>query len=218
MITITLDEFVDHGGHFRISFSEDGTDQFVNPTAFDDFYNDPSVLLDDIPDNQDGGIHEIDFVVPDVNCNPCTIQALQVMSGGSFSEGSLYYNCADIVIEGASQGTTGGSMEGGSATSASTSVTVTDTASATNGNDTSSGGGEEADGSTTASIDDNGDETPAETGDSDGTAGNSVTLAEATTDTNEDEEAGGCACSSDPRPNAVWALPLFVIALARRRR
>jgi len=211
MITIQIDEFVDHGGHFRIAFSEDGTDQFVSPTAFDDFYNDPSVLMDNIPDNQDGGIHEIDFVVPDVNCDPCTLQVLQIMSGGTFSEGSLYYNCADIVIQGASAGTDGGSTDGGSATTATATVTVTDSA-----GDTSSDGGED-DAGTTASVDDNGDDAPGETGDSAGTSGNSVTATDATADV-DDEDEGGCACSSGPRPNVVWALPLFVIALARRRR
>lgn len=216
MITITLDEFVDHGGHFRIAFSEDGTDQFVSPTGFDDFYNDPSVLMDDIPDDQVGGVHEIDFVVPNVNCNPCTLQALQVMSGGAFSEDSLYYNCADIVIEGAVEGTTGDDTGVASLTSDSATVTATD-ASATNGDDNGTGGDDDAEGDTTAALDDNGDDAPAETGES-GSGGNSVTLSGATTDTNEDDDEAGCACSARPRPNAVWALPLFVIALARRRR
>lgn len=209
-ITITLNEFVDHGGHFRISFSEDGTDQFVSPTAFDDFYPDPSVLMDNIPDNQVGGIHEIDFEVPNVNCNPCTIQALQVMSGGTFSEDSLYYQCADIVIEGAVAGGTGSEgSNGGTATDA--------TATATDG-DASSG---DDDGGTTAAVDDNGAEDSADTAASgdDGTQG-PVTASDTTDGDQDDDGSRGCSCTTATRTDAPWVIAgtsLLVLGWRRRR-
>jgi MYXO-CTERM domain-containing protein len=213
MITITVDEFVNHDGHFRVSFSEDGTDAFVSPTAYDDFYPDESVLLDDIPDGQNGGVHEIDFVVPDVNCDPCTIQVLQVMmDGGGFSEGALYYNCSDIIIENASGATSGTDGEGSGTL---TTVTVTD-------GDTSSDGGDAgttADGETTASADDTADDAPADSS-TDGqisATGNPATDDSSSDAGTDDDDDSGCSCTADPRSNAVWGLGLFAIALRRRR-
>ena len=46
-ITIGFDETVDHEGHFRVAFDDDGQD-FINPTAPAD--TDPTVLLNDIAD------------------------------------------------------------------------------------------------------------------------------------------------------------------------
>jgi MYXO-CTERM domain-containing protein len=215
-ITIEIDEFINHPGHFRISFSEDGTDMFVNPTAFDDFYPDPSVLMDDIPDVQNGGIHEIDFEVPNVNCDPCTIQVLQVMTEGSFSENSLYYQCADIVIEGAA----GTSSDSGdpttvTATDPTATATVTDTATDTADSGTTAGGGD--DDTTGGGPETSGDPTAAtanveDTGPSEDTSGTAATTSE------NDEDGSGCSCRASGSPNAVWALPLFVVAVARRRR
>src|SRR5215218_5879965 len=36
-ITVTWTETVDHPGHFRISFDDDGNDSFVDPKAYDDY-------------------------------------------------------------------------------------------------------------------------------------------------------------------------------------
>jgi hypothetical protein len=55
-ITIEFEEFVDHAGHFRVALDPTGTDAFTSPTAFDDFYNSPEVLLDEIPDMA-GGVY-----------------------------------------------------------------------------------------------------------------------------------------------------------------
>ncbi len=213
MYTIRIDEFVNHGGHFRVAFSEDGSDQFVSPTDFDDFYTDDQVLLDDIADNQNGGEHQIDFVVPDVNCDPCTLQVLQIMSGGSFSEDSLYYTCADIVIENASGGTTSGTTDGGSV-SATATVTVTAGDTSSDGGDDGTTGGD----GTTASVDDAADDAPADSSGDVGPATDNSASDSSSTDPGSDDDDSGCSCTTNPRSNAVWALALFAIALRRRRR
>lgn len=215
MYTITINEFVDHDGHFRVAFSEDGSDQFVSPTAFDDFYTDDQVLLDDITDDSSGP-REIEIMVPDVNCDPCTIQVLQIMmDGGGFSEGSLYYTCADVVVENASGGSTSGATTDGGSVSA----TATDpTATATVG-DTSDDGadGDTSGGGTTASVDDSADDAPADSTGAGPTTDNSASDS-SSTDPGSDDDDSGCSCTTDPRSNAVWALGLFAIALFRRRR
>ena len=53
-ITVQFEETVDHAGHFRLALDTTGTDTFTLPTGFDDFYNSPEVILDDIPDMAGG--------------------------------------------------------------------------------------------------------------------------------------------------------------------
>lgn len=101
-ITIRFDEYVQHTGHFRVALDMTGTDTFVSPSDFDDFYNSPQVLLDEIADDQDGGLHEVEVTLPDTLCDPCTLQLIQVMTDdGAWGPGNddLYFQCADIVIE-----------------------------------------------------------------------------------------------------------------------
>ncbi len=101
-ITIRFEEFVQHQGHFRVALDPTGTDAFVSPSDFDDLYNSPEVLLDDIPDVQDGGLHTVELTLPDEPCDPCTLQVIQVMTDdGAWGPGNddLYFQCADIVIQ-----------------------------------------------------------------------------------------------------------------------
>ncbi|MCA9712801.1 MAG: lytic polysaccharide monooxygenase, partial [Myxococcales bacterium] len=112
-ITVRFDEFVQHTGYFRVAVDTSGTDGFVSPASFDDFYNSPQVLLDDIADAQDGGLHEVEVTLPDTTCDPCSLQLIQVMTDdGAFGPGTddLYFQCADIVLVPA--GTNGGSGSG----------------------------------------------------------------------------------------------------------
>ncbi|MEX1368331.1 MAG: SCE4755 family polysaccharide monooxygenase-like protein, partial [Nannocystaceae bacterium] len=198
-ITVVFDEFVDHQGHFRIAVDPTGTDAFTSPTAFDDFYNSPEVLLDEIADDQDGGIHMVEVTLPDEPCDPCTLQLIQVMVDGAWGPGNsdLYFQCADIVIEGASaesDGTKGGgdSTGGGGATTGSGASEGGETGGAETATPTSTGGeGSGGEGSGTDGGTDTGD--PVEDSDD------------------------GCACRSvgTSAPAGMWMLVL--LAAARRR-
>jgi hypothetical protein len=98
-IVVSFDEHVNHPGHFRISFDDDGHDGFADPQAYDDFYTNEYVLLDDIADKQ-GGIYEIEVTLPDIECENCTLQVQQTMTDKPpFGPGGgvdFYWQCADI--------------------------------------------------------------------------------------------------------------------------
>ncbi len=109
-ITVVWDEYVDHPGHFRISFDADGDDDFADPVClsgcdtvtpeFASHVND-SVLLDDIADTPHGGESHVALTLPDVECDNCTLQVIQVMYDKPpyTSPGNdIYYQCADLVL------------------------------------------------------------------------------------------------------------------------
>ncbi len=109
VITLTFDEYIDHPGHFRIAFDEDGDDGFVDPactagcdttTPTVERYSNANVLLDGIADTA-GGFTTLDVPLPNVECNNCTLQVIQVMYdkppyvlGGD----DIYYQCADLIL------------------------------------------------------------------------------------------------------------------------
>jgi hypothetical protein len=104
-ITLAWDETVDHPGHFRVSFDDDGVDDFVDPTGYTDFDSAPSVLEDNIGDRDVGAGdrgYSIDVTLPDVECQNCTLQLIQVMTDkppwGPGGGNDIYYQCADIVL------------------------------------------------------------------------------------------------------------------------
>lgn len=99
-ITVTWDEFVDHPGHFRIAFDDDGQDLFRDPSSFEDVSGEPGVLIDGIADRSGGGIYSQEVVLPDVECDNCTLQVIQVMSDKApYGDGNdMYYQCADLVL------------------------------------------------------------------------------------------------------------------------
>jgi MYXO-CTERM domain-containing protein len=118
-ITVTWDETVDHPGHYRIAFDTDGDDDFPNPNTPDDAF--PSVLVDQIPDRSGGGLYSQDITFPDVECDNCTLQLIQIMTT-SVPYNSFYYQCADITLsssapDGPDGGTGGGGGGGGSSPS-----------------------------------------------------------------------------------------------------
>ncbi len=97
-ITVSWSETVNHPGHFRIAFDEDGTDGFVNPASPTDFDNSPEVLADNIADTN-GGPSSLEVTLPDVECDNCTLQVIQVMTdkgGNGFGNDDFYFQCADI--------------------------------------------------------------------------------------------------------------------------
>ena len=105
-ITVVWDEYVDHPGHFRISFDADGQDDFVDPASFTDVSGGPSVLQDDIPDREGGGEYSQSVTLPDVECDNCTLQVIQVMTDKApYGDGNdLYYQCVDLVLSRAATG------------------------------------------------------------------------------------------------------------------
>jgi MYXO-CTERM domain-containing protein len=204
-ITIEFEEFVDHPGHFRVALDPTGTDNFTSPTAFDDFYNSPEVILDEIPDVQGGGMGSIQVTLPDTPCEACTLQLMQVMTDGAFGPGTsdLYFQCADIVIEGASAETadltTGADESGGEESSGG--------GGGSTGSDPDSGGGSEGgEGSSSGPGNDEGSTSGASAG------------TDTTGPADADDGEGGCSCRADA--GSTGAAPWLLVALLawRRRR
>jgi hypothetical protein len=109
-IEVVWDEYVDHPGHFRISFDADGDDDFVDPVCLSgcntrtpeiEMYSNDSVLLDGIPDLPSGGVGSATVTLPDIECENCTLQVIQVMYDKPpyVTPGNdIYYQCADVVL------------------------------------------------------------------------------------------------------------------------
>ncbi len=105
-ITVQWDETIEHPGHFRISFDEDGVDNLIDPADYDDFDNSPAVLEDAIPDRDtdiDGNPrYSMLVTLPDVECDNCTLQLIQVMTDkppwGPGGGNDIYYQCSDLVL------------------------------------------------------------------------------------------------------------------------
>lgn len=133
-ITLAAMEGIPHDGYLRISFDEDGTD-FVDPKSIaplnpdrygpgqkclgtpedhcgeSDFCSDSTVLWDNLDphlgiDVSLGQIREWTVQLPDVECDNCTIQVMQVMEDpagdehGPFDgDKDLYYRCIDVILK-----------------------------------------------------------------------------------------------------------------------
>jgi MYXO-CTERM domain-containing protein len=93
-ITVAWDETVDHPGHYRIAFDDDGDDDFVDPKYPDD--NFPFTLVEPIPDKV-GGRYTQSLTLPATPCTNCTLQLMQIMTT-QVPYNSFYYQCADIII------------------------------------------------------------------------------------------------------------------------
>jgi hypothetical protein len=108
-IEMVWDEYIDHPGHFRIAFDVDGDDDFVDPPCLSacdtrqpeiEMYSNDAVLLDGIVDTE-GGQTRIVVQLPDVECDRCTLQAIQVMYDKPpyvIPGNDIYYQCADLVL------------------------------------------------------------------------------------------------------------------------
>jgi MYXO-CTERM domain-containing protein len=117
-ITLSWHETVDHPGHYRIMFDDDGFDDFPDPASGTDFCEpgrDRGCLADNIADASGGaGTYTQDVTLPDIECENCTIQLIQVMTDRS--PASMYYRCADVALR-ASGGTAVSSGTGSAASS-----------------------------------------------------------------------------------------------------
>jgi len=102
-ITVRFDEYVGHSGRYRIAFDPDGAD-------LDDFNE--NILLDETDPSGNVGnigersIWEFQVTLPDMTCDNCTLQLIQVMDGNTTDpvpdpvlRGGTYFQCADIVLE-----------------------------------------------------------------------------------------------------------------------
>ncbi len=94
-ITVEWDETVDHPGHYRIAFDEDGNN-FQNPNNPGDAF--PGTMVEPIVDKS-GGHYTQQITLPNTPCDNCTIQLVQVMTT-QVPYNSFYYQCADIKIAG----------------------------------------------------------------------------------------------------------------------
>lgn len=93
-ITVEWDETVDHPGHYRIAFDDNGNDSFRDPNLPTD--NFPQTLVDQITD-KGGGRYSQQITLPNMSCTNCTLQLVQVMTT-SVPYNSFYYQCADLVL------------------------------------------------------------------------------------------------------------------------
>jgi hypothetical protein len=95
-VTIRFQEFVNHGGRFRVAFDPEGADMA-------DFN---ANILEDVqdPSNASGMMWEIPITLPDMTCDNCTLQLVQAMEVDQNIEIadpapiSSYYACADIQL------------------------------------------------------------------------------------------------------------------------
>ena len=113
-ITVTWTETIDHPGHYRISFDADGQD-FVTPPIVTPGSTSgmPNVLIDPITDIQGGlpaggRLYSQQITLPNMECNNCTLQLIQVMSDANKApyttdenSNDIYYQCADITLSNA---------------------------------------------------------------------------------------------------------------------
>lgn len=122
-IELSWVEYVGHPGYYRIAFDDDGDDDFANPASIipagrscaagepncgkDDYYNNDTVLIDDFgrhDDSPSGKRYAVDVTLPDVECENCTLQIIQVMTEQSKAPydpaadnaDDLYYQCIDL--------------------------------------------------------------------------------------------------------------------------
>jgi len=100
-IEVRWNEYVDHPGHYRIAFDADGDDDFVDPATMMELYSNDAVLLDGIADRDGGGVYTATVTLPDVTCENCTLQVIQMMYDKPpyITPGNdIYYQCADLVL------------------------------------------------------------------------------------------------------------------------
>jgi uncharacterized protein (TIGR03382 family) len=103
-ITVIFDEIIDHPGYFRIAFDQGGDGALAPPVydpATSTWSNPPGVLV--LADHiQDAVLTHgvVQVTLPDVECDTCTLQLIQVMTDKPPFDGldDFYYQCADLVL------------------------------------------------------------------------------------------------------------------------
>ena len=104
MVEVRWNEWINHPSHFRISFDNDGQDSFVDPAGYDNYYTNSTVLLDNIEDVNGVTVHTATITLPNVQCNNCTLQVMQVLTdkppytSGPDSD-DLQRICSDLTLD-----------------------------------------------------------------------------------------------------------------------
>ena len=128
-ITVTWDETINHPGHYRIAFQPDG-DTFPIPppgtgpegfptldqTGTTDNTTGAMILADMIPD----GMQSTSVTLPNMECNNCTLQFIQVMTDKpdyttDANSDDIYFNCADLTLSASAPPPMDGAPTGGDA-------------------------------------------------------------------------------------------------------
>jgi hypothetical protein len=100
-ITVIFDEIISHPGWYRIAFDPAG-DAALGPPVYDGVrWSNPAgvqVLADLLPDPPSGIRSEVQVTLPDLECDACTLQLVQVMTDKPPFDGGddFYYQCADL--------------------------------------------------------------------------------------------------------------------------
>lgn len=141
-IEVKLVETIPHPSYFRIAFDNDGDDAFIEPASIkpidparpcpvnaadkcgdSDFDNSPAVLMDNLDPHlagQAGPDYSWQVQLPDVTCDNCTLQVIQVMEDNAFHGAynpvagdpadnpyvaDIYHQCIDLVLTAKEGGT-----------------------------------------------------------------------------------------------------------------
>jgi hypothetical protein len=124
-IDLVWDVYVQHVSYFRIAFDPDGDDSFsTRPSSPRDIASDDptqlsagegEIILDYILDRAGDVEHvERSVTLPDMECERCTLQLTQFTYGLPLDD-ALYYQCADLVLEGHAEGAAGAASGSSSA-------------------------------------------------------------------------------------------------------
>ncbi len=100
-IKVKWHETVHHPGTYRVSFDDDGDDSFADPETPEDYYTNDTVLLDEIPDEPGRADYSVEVELPDIECESCTLQLIQLMTDKPpYVPGTndIYYQCADLAL------------------------------------------------------------------------------------------------------------------------
>jgi hypothetical protein len=101
LLTVRLSEYIGHSGRFRVAFDPDGADVAdFNQHILADI-GDPAGKLGN---TGNGTLWEIAAQLPNIDCENCTLQVVQVMNGNTQDPvadtvgQSTYYQCADLQL------------------------------------------------------------------------------------------------------------------------
>jgi len=123
-INIKVLENIPHPSYFRVSFDDDGDDDFVIPTGTagehgdcggnehcgpgkEDFCSNDTVLLDNLDLHPSGPskTYTWSITLPDVECTNCTLQIIQMMNDfapfhtpAEYPDADIYYHCIDLEL------------------------------------------------------------------------------------------------------------------------
>ena len=84
-VVVDFEETINHPGYFRIAFSPAGDQGF-----------DQNILVDNITEVPATRIYPQTITLPDIECDDCTLQLIQVMEDRN--PPTNYYSCADIQL------------------------------------------------------------------------------------------------------------------------